>query len=541
MKKGSLLEANNLQPHALGGGLEGAKTTTREMMRWRPPAGSPDAIINSSKKMADDRSRDLVQNDGYLAGVLHLTRDSIIGACYRMISQPNLDVLKALDSRFDEAWMLDFQSVVEARFNLVAESRSNWLDASRKDTLTGLVRLATGIHVYTGEVLMSAEWIREGDRPFNTAVQLIAPDRLCNPNDEWDTQYLRRGVEINDWDRPIAYHIRQGYQSDPYSFGSEVNWRRVEAQKPWGRKMMIHIMERDMAGQTRAVSEMVAALKQMRMTRRFQDITLQNAVINASYAATMESELPMEMLGPAMGGNSLTDFCGQFMTSLQQYMGGANNLTIDGATIPVLFPNTKLNMQPMGTPGGVGTVFEQSLLRHIAASLGLSYEEFARDFTNTNYSSARAGMSGTRKRLNAKKKMVADRTASEIFDLWFEEDLARGNIPLPAGIGRSIFYRPLAKEALTQCEWIGSGQGQIDEVKETQAAIMRINAGLSTYEREAALLGGYFKEILRTRKREQQQIQEAGLVFNSDATKPGTNDRQQTMTADDQETDNGNG
>lgn len=537
MKKLSIA-SNPMAPSALvGHGLEGAKTLSREMIRWQPHSGSPDAIINNGKKMSDDRSRDMLLNDGYLAGVLHTSRDSIVGASYLMISQPNIDVLKTIDKRFDDAWAEEFEQATEGRFNLVSDARANFLDASRRDTLAGMTRLAVASHVYTGEVLGSAEWIRGSDRPFNTAVQLIATDRLCNPDNQPDTLRMRRGIELDMWDRPIAYQIRSGYLGDPFDAGNLLKWQRVEAEKPWGRRMMIHIMERDMPGQTRAVSELTSALKQMRMTRKFQDITLQNAVIKASYAATMESELPMEMIAGAMGGSDasvMDGMLGGYLARLQEFMGGSNNLTVDGAQIPVLFPNTKLNMQSLGTPGGVGTNFEISLLRHIAAALGISYEEFARDFSQTNYSSARASMNGTEKRMKAKKKIVADRFASEVYDLWFEEEWNAGNLPMPVGMNSSIFYAPLVKQALTACEWIGAGRGQIDEVKETQAATMRIANGLSTYDREAARLGLYFKDVVRQQQKEKKLMEAAGLVFGTDATKPGTNDRQQTMKGNDQ-------
>lgn len=536
MKKLSLAESNAMAPMALGGGgLEGAKILSREMARWQPYSGSPDTLINGAKKITDDRSRDAMLNDGYLSGVLHSTRDSIVGASYMLIAQPNTDVLKTIDKRFDDAWEEEFSMAVEGRFNLIAESRANFLDATRRDTLASLIRLGLASHVYSGEILFSSEWIREGDRPFNTAIQLIAPDRLCNPENEPDTLRLRRGVELDMYERPVAYHIRNGYMGDPYSTTQQMKWQRVAAEKPWGRKMIVHICERDLPGQTRGLSEMVAALKQMRMTRRFQDITLQNAVIKASYAATMESELPMEMLAGAMGGNSLNmeEYLGQFMSRLQEYMGGSNNLTVDGASIPVLFPNTKLNLQQLGTPGGVGTEFEISLIRHIAASLGYSYEEFARDFSKTNYSSARAAMNLTYKRMQAKKKTIADRMASETYDLWLEEDWNAGNLPMPSGMRTEILYAPLVKQALTGCLWIGAGRGQIDEVKETQAAIMRVAAGFSTYNKEAANLGMYFKDVVRARMKEEKMIKEAGLTFSTEATKPGTNDRQQTMTNND--------
>jgi len=532
------IATNRPQTGALvGHGLEGSRVLSREMLRWQPHSGSPDAIINSGKKLADDRSRDMLLNDGYLAGVLHTSRDSIVGAAYLMISQPNLDVLSAIDKRFDETWAEEFEQAVEGRFNLVSESRANFLDATRRDTLTGMIRLGVASHVFSGEVLASAEWIRDSDRPFNTAIQMLAPDRLCNPNLEQDTLRLRRGVALNMWERPVGYYIRSGYMGDVYSTMDQVSWKYVEAEKPWGRRMIIHLMERDMPGQTRAVSELTSALKQMRMTRKFQDITLQNAVIKASYAATMESELPMEMLASSMGGadpSAMENFLGSYLERLQDFMGGSNNLTVDGAQIPVLFPNTKLNMQSLGTPGGVGTNFEISLLRHIAAALGISYEEFARDFSQTNYSSARASMNGTEKRMKAKKRYVADGLASNIYDLWFEEDWNAGNLPMPVGMDPSIFYAPLVKQALTGCEWIGAGRGQIDEVKETQAATMRIANGLSTYDREAARLGLYFKDVVRQQQKEKKLMEAAGLNFNTSATVPNTNDRQQTMTGNDE-------
>jgi hypothetical protein len=59
-----------------------------------------------------------------------------------------------------------------------------------------------------------------------------------------------------------------------------------------------------------------------------------------------------------------------------------------------------------------GTNFEQSLLRYIAATLGVSYEQLSRDYTNTNYSSARAAMTETWKFMQARKKLIADRFAT---------------------------------------------------------------------------------------------------------------------------------
>lgn len=522
--------------HAVGGGLEGAERTSRETFNWNPSIISPDNQIGPIKDMADARSRDSVQNDGYGMGVVHTHRDSIVGAQYRVNMQPAFELLQAMGIKgATEEWADEYQSVVESRFNLLSDSQECWFDASGTNTFTGMLRLAVGGFVMTGEVLGTAEWLRAAGRPFSTAIQMVSPTRLCNPDGMADDKYLRRGVKKDFNGRPIGYWFRLTHPGDFFfNNDEELRWKYVPATKPWGRRQVIHIVEQFQPDQTRGVADMVAVLKQMRMTKKFQDIVLQNAVVNATYAAAIESELPKEMIFGALGGGQkdFADQLGQYMTALTNYVGGSKNISIDGVKLPHLFPGTKLSLKPMGTPGGVGTEFEESLLRHTASALGLSYEQFSRDYTKTNYSSARASMGETWKFMQGRKKMVADRFASSILALWLEEDINAGNIPLPKGTGPEIFYDPVIREALLACEWIGASRGQIDELKETQAAVMRINSGLSTYESEAARLGQDFRRLFRQQAREQKLMKSLGLVFNTQATKPGANDAQSTMKED---------
>lgn len=501
---------------AFGGGLEGAQRTERETVMWNPSFSSPDQIINSAKPLADARSQDIAQNDGYAAGAVNIHRDGIAGAQYRLIANPNRHVLGVT-----EDYITEFQEIVEARFNTVADSPECWLDASRRNTLTGMVRLAVATFVLNGETLATAEWIREGRRPFNTAIQLLSPARLSNPDQTMDTPRLRRGIVIDQRGKPTDAWIQSAHPAEWYD-QDVFFWKKVPFEKPWGRKMVMHHMEQLLPAQNRGVAEMVAALKQMRMTKKFQEIVLQNAVVNASYAAAIESELPtaqvMELIGasnPSAGGNSIVEgmneYIGAYMGGLQKYLSGSKNIAIDGAKIPHLFPGTKMHMQPLSTPGGVGTGFEESLLRHIAACLGLSYEEFSRDYTKTNYSSARASMNNTHRSMLSKKKFIADANATDWYALWLEEQIAMGEIPLPPGKDRSWFYEPLVKDALIQCQWIGASRGQIDELKETEAAALRIEKRLSNHAVENARLGRDYREVFAQLAREQKLAKKLGL------------------------------
>ena len=275
----------------------------------------------------------------------------------------------------------------------------------------------------------------------------------------------------------------------------------------------------------------------MRMTRRFQDVELQQAVLQASYAATIESDLPNHIIAEVMGANpnspSFEDAAISMLSSIAHHKP-SRELQLDGTRIPVLHPNTKLNLQQLGQPSGVGSTYEQSLLRHIAAGLGISYEQFSRDYTNTNYSSARASMNETYKFMQARKKIVADKTATIIYRAWLEEQIQLGHIPLPKGKNRNWIYSdPSIMDGLSCCSWIGAARGQIDEMKETQASILRVNFGLSTMELESAKLGLDWREMLKQRKREQNFVKELGLVLSDGAEKQVVNKKPSDNNSDD--------
>lgn len=501
-----------LEPQANSGAYEGASRRGQELASWNAPIMSADAEITRDKLQMDARGRDMTRNDGYVVGAMNIRRDSIVGDQYVLNAQPVYEAIGA-----DEAWAEEFQRTVEAKFDLWWDSDECWPDAARLSTGTGLVRLALAQHFMQGEVLATAEWLRSSAmrRPYSTAIQMVDPDRLSNPQGLADTRFLRGGVEVDQFGAAIAYHFRLAHPYEQFfdATAPSFEWKRVLARKNWGRLQVIHIFERDRASQTRAVSHMVSVLKQMRMTKKFQEIVLQSAVVNATYAAAIESELPPEVIAEALGtGTGDSNGVSRYLEQLAAYSGGSRALQIDGIKIPHLFPGTKLNFKTPNAPGNSFAAYEQSLLRHIASALGLSYEQFSRDYTQTNYSSARASMVETWKGMQAIKKMIADRFATSIYALWLEEAINKGEVPLPRGAGPEFFYEGLNREALTKCVWIGASRGQIDEFKETQAADLRVKARFSTLEAEIARIGGDWRRVLRQQAREKKMLEELGLV-----------------------------
>lgn len=491
----------------VGDAYDGASRFNRELAMWSPSLRSADDEIIPDKSILDARTRDVLRNDALVAGGADITKDSIVGDMFVLNSKPEYKILG-----LDEKWAEEFQEEVETKFTLYAESPKNWIDAARMNTLTSHVRLAVGVFVASGEVLASFEWMRDTPRPYQTALQMIDLDRLSNPHQGMDTPSLRGGVQRDKYGAPIGYHIQVAHPGD-YNFPDSFQWKYVPARKPWGRMQVLHIIEQMRPDQTRGVAAMVAALKELRITKKFRDIVLQNAVVNATYAASIESDLPSEAVFQALGAgskNPVTSYAQEWLAAVGAYAGSAKNLQIDGVKIPHLFPGTKLQLRPAGQGGPLGTEFEQSLLRYIAAILGVSYEQLSKDYSQLNYSTLKGVLAETQKYMNSKKRLVADRFATNGYLAWLEEAINTRDITsLPRNA--PSFYDGLNAEAYSCCSWIGAGRGQIDELKETQAAVLRLKYNLTTHEAELARLGRDWRKDFAQRQRENTVMKARGL------------------------------
>lgn len=507
---------------AIAGGFEGADRFDASMALWGPAIQSADADILPDKEIGDARSRDMLRNDAYVQGAANLHKDNIVGSQFLLNARPATRYVMGSD---DEMWEEEFQQEVEELFDLYAESPDNWIDASRRNNFTGLVRLSVGVHLAGGEMLATVEWDKTNGGEFSTALQMIDLDRLSTPMVMTRDDQIRGGIRFDARGIPQTYYIRSEHPHDINWSLKMPQWKPVAARKPWGRLQVIHIHEQIRPDQSRGFSDMLASLKAMHIGHKWRDINLQHALTQSVYAAAITSDLPSETVFAQLGGGEFTAESAQkavssyaqgYLGSIAAYSGASKNLQIDGVKIPHLFPGTKLEMLSPGKGGPLGTEFEQSLLRYIAASVGVSYEQLSRDYTNTNYSSARAAMNETWKFMQARKKIVADRFASAMYRLWLEEAINRNRLStMPASKAGSFYTNKklnLKFDAISRAEWIGAARGQIDELKETEAAVLRIQNSLSTSEDELAKLGKDWRKVFRQLKRENELRASYGLA-----------------------------
>eukprot|EP01031_Cornospumella_fuschlensis_P011965 gene11965-14631_t len=134
---------------------------------------------------------------------------------------------------------------------------------------------------------------------------------------------------------------------------------------------------RILAAALSGANQFLSVLEQSHMLPKLQQTKLQNAIVNAMYAATLESELGTEAAMQIIGAGSqeATQSLAGYMMAVNNFHSGSQ-LRLNGVKIPHLWPGEKLNLQTSGNVDNGFTDLESSILRWMAAGLNVPYEPF---------------------------------------------------------------------------------------------------------------------------------------------------------------------
>jgi lambda family phage portal protein len=477
------------------------------LANWNPPLRSADADWLRDRRLSIARIRDIERNEGWVSAAVDRQVDMLVGGALRLNSRPDAD---ALGIELDEAHELGRQ--IQAKFRIWADDPTFRCDAERDLPFSGLAGLVAREFVGIGESLSIVRWIERPGWPYRTALQVIDPDRLSNPNGVPDGDRLRGGIEKDGNNAPIAYHIRRGHPGDVAlsTATSSFRWDRIarwDRIGDWERPKVLHVKDKRRPGQSRGIAKLVAGLTKVRGLSRYSESEIRTAAINATIVGSLYTQLGAEYAADRLGTDAAagsTDWS-SFNTQRADFYKDRN--VLDEARFLTLFPSDRLdlNTQPRQTAGY--PQFQTAFLQALAAALGISYEQLSMDWSRTNYSSARAALNEVWRGVTRLRAILIWSFALPLFAAWLEDALDAGEIDVPAGA--VDFYD--APAAWLRSEWIGPGRGYVDPVKEAQAAGMRMDQLVSTLEREAAEQGLDWEQLLDQRAREDEEIARRGL------------------------------
>lgn len=507
-RRASMLTGSGRVPY------DAADSFSDELANWQPALGSPDNEINIFRDRIVSRVRDMARNGGWASGSVTRILDNAVGANFRPIAKVDYRAL-ALQTGikgFDAKWADEYGRSVEAAWRTWANDPNRYCDVERKKTVSQMLRLAFRHKLVDGDALAVLQYrldrLGYGRARYATTIQIVDPDRLSNPRQNFDMLKIRGGVEIDDDGVPVAYHIRKAHAGDFWSAAKTQTWERVPRETAWGRPIVVHDFDSDRASQHRGSSIFTPIVQRLKMLIKYDQVELQAAILNAVFGAYITSPYDPSLFADSLETDDVLEY-----QDMRTDFHKDNRLSLQsGARIPILAPGEDISTVNAARPMSNFIAFESAALRNVAAALGISTQQLTQDWSDVNYSSARSAMLEAWKTLTRRRNDFASGFAQPIFSSFVEELHDLRELPLPAGAPEFL----AAKAAYCRTQWMGPGRGWVDPVAEKKGAILGMDAGMSTLEMEVSEnVGEDWEELLDQRAREIEAFKERGIPVPS--------------------------
>lgn len=472
---------------------DAASVTDARMASWLPVPASADADLLPELDLIRSRSRDLNRNSPLAGSHAQTLKDNVIGHQLRLSSKPDYRLLGR-----DADWARDWGTRMEAEFRTWANTTE--CDASRTQTLWGMARTAFGGFIGNGDHITLPLWLPQPGTRWSTRLRGIESDRLSTPAAMASSPYLRGGVELDENGATLAYHIRKSHPGDWYGVIpiQMLAWDRIPAFTPWGRRRVVHVFDKEREEQHRGLTPLSRVMRESRVLTEYVGHENHAAFANSLVAAFIESDLPANEVADLFG-NGKDEAEGYWQAVSAKY----NKKKLEGGIFQYLPIGTKLSSYNPNRPNVAFEPFVRFMIRYLSTGLNIPYELLLKDFSQTNYSSARAALLEAWRYFLACRQIFVDMWLQPILQLWMEEAVDKGRIEAPDFYGNEYAY--------SRCRWIFAGRGWVDPVKEAQAAQIRMEIGLTTLEWESAEQGQYWEETLDQQAIEMAYRKEKGL------------------------------
>lgn len=457
-----------------------AAETSRLTADWAINVTSANAEILISRKAVISRCRQLERDDVYMRRILRLFQNNVIGHHGirlepKILSPGTGDYDRPANALLRDAWVESGK-----RANCTVTKTLSRLECQGL-TMRALIR--------DGGIL----WRKRVafPNPFGFAIEPIEIDRLDHDLNRPATQTTNKiqfGIEVDQFDAPVAYHILTRHPGDVFAYRSSPHYReRVLADE------IIPVWSPERAGQLVGMPMTSAILKRLNHLDNYD-----------------EAELIAARVAACKGG---------FFTkkNSEQYEGEEDE---QGNTITEMQPGVFEEL-PIGMdftpnhpehPTQAYPAFVKTQLRGAASGVNLSYNALANDLEGVNYSSLRAGLIEDREEYKYLQSLLIEQLMDPWFEAWLPLAIMSGQLALPFG----------EIKRLKTHAWRARRWAWVDPLKDVQADMIAIEGGLTSRRHVIAENGEDVEQVFNDQEQDQALADDHGLVFIVDKPKVGT-------------------
>ena len=453
--------------------LEGAMSQ-RRLRGWLPPLENINSLVASGGPRLLARSRELVVTNGYAANACEAFASNLVGDGIKpssLIEDP------ALRDQVQRLWLA-------------------WTDEADADGLTdfyGLQAMVAREMFVAGECFVRLRPRRAEDGLLvPIQLQLLQSEMLPFEKIEIaaNGNRIRCGIEFDAIGRRQAYHFRRRHPGDSTDQGMVTSETvRVPAED------VLHIYRPIDAGQIRGLPHVAPAMVRLFLLDQYDDAELDRKKTAAMFAGFITKTAPEEQL---MGEIEATDDSGA-------------TVSLEPGTLQVLLPGEDVKFSSPADVGGGYEAFQYRTLLSVSASLGLPYHLVTGDVRQANYSSLRAELVEFRRRVEQLQHgVIAHQLCRPVWARWLDTAVLSGALDLPDFARSPARYRPV--------NWIPPRWDWVDPLKDIQAQVLAMEAGIISRRKVVEATGYDVEEIDRENAADARRAAEMGLHYR---TSPG--------------------
>lgn len=435
--------------------FEGAQKT-RMFADWLAQRKTTNEDIYDSQPTLLDRGRDKAKNSSGIKKFLDMCEKNIVYTGFMLSSlvtddngTPDEVARRAIETAWKE-WGKKGTCTIDGMFSFSQAHKKLVRDKARDGEY--LVREHYGSAQNVGNKYGYALQIIPVE-----ALDLTYNQRLNNGN------VIIMGVELNKWNRPVAYHILKEIPDDPFrrNDGATYERQRIPAEE------IIHSFKYDFENQARGIPWAYAIFTDLHQYDNWQEavvIAKRIAACTSAYYETPDDwdEKDIEAFNPPA--------------------------TTEPGTSEVGKPGVK--KQILSTPQSDEAIqdTQRAFKRDQATGLDIAYHTYANDLENVNFSSIRAGVLDERDGWVMRQEDEKDDFLHRVFMRWLEYALLNGAIMTPNG--RSL---PAVKyEKFAVHHFQGRRWPWVDPVKDANANVIMRDESWKTDQQITSEMGGDF-------------------------------------------------
>ncbi|BCD61743.1 hypothetical protein NrS5_39 [Nitratiruptor phage NrS-5] len=364
----------------------------------------------------------------------------------------------------------DFNKEVEDKWLEWCEKEN--CDITNRFNFNTMQRMILGQRMTDGEI--GIQLVIRSKREFPLTLQFIEADYF-DKTFIIGSDTVVEGVELDKYGMPIRYHFRDRV-GKPFSIKA--------------KNFINYFLPENRFTQYRGISEYKQTIIDLKNFAAFNEATIKSARARANIAYVIETEngLPKKM---SSGDQQLEEINGVFVEYLKS-----------GERLKVIDP----------TSSGTGYKdFVEHTIRLIAAARNVSYELAFRDFTNTNFSSARASLLQDQKVFKENQESIIDYVIKPIYRLFIKTTAMSSRFER---LDATDFWKSPSK--YYKANFIVPEVVYVDPLKEINAKAKEVELGVTTLTEIAKSKGKDFADIVRQRVEEQRLMKEAGIDNESE-------------------------